>query len=496
MKMLGGVSEPVLLKRVLLFTVLAVIAGCSDKASIKTGGAGAAATSGSEVVDESDGIAKKMPKGASAAADPKAAEEAKTAEANDFRPKVPEAPLVQAEREAAPAPSGPSPWGASDAEAGAPLPPRPKLGKAVVKSLNQGATAAARGDDGGAKAAFAKALAADPRAYEAVYNLGVLADRAGQVNEAMQYQAQALRIQPDYERAVEATVSILLRQGAPDRAVAFVQPIAKQWERNLYLQAILAQALIEANRLDDAEQAARKALRRDERFVPAMVALANASLRRGRLELADSILDQALTIDPDYAELHFLKGLREKQAGRLSQALASFSKAIELRPDYSDARMALGIQYMAAGNYVEAQAEFEAVARLVPTLVAVHLNLGDAYRTNRRWQDAKRELDKALRMQDGLPEAHYNMALMYMDAGAEFPGMTLIQGMQRAIGEFTTFREQMGPRLGKDDPAAAYISDLQRRIERENKRIEREAAQKQREAERAARKAGMEGAKP
>src|SRR5690606_32403627 len=115
----------------------------------------------------------------------------------------------------------------------------------------------------------------------------------------------------------------------PDRAVAFAQPIATQWERNLYLQAILAQALIAANRLDEAEQAARNALRRDERFVPAMVALANASIKRGRLELADSILEQALAVDPNYAEIHFLQGVRHKQEGRLSQALASFMKAIE-----------------------------------------------------------------------------------------------------------------------------------------------------------------------
>jgi len=496
MKALGKVRDTSLLKRAMLVGILATLAGCSDKATIKTGPGSAETTSGAEVDDESDGLAKKMPASAATVTDAKAVDEAKAAVANDFRPKVPDAPLVQSAREPEAAPTGPSPWGASDAEAGAPLPPRPKLGKAALRALTQGKTAAARGEEGGAKAAFDKAFAADPRAYEAAYKLGVLADRAGQVNEALQYQSQALKIQPDYELAVEATVSILLRQGAPDRAVAYVQPIANQWERNLYLQAILAQTLIEANRVDDAEKAARKALRRDERFVPAMVALANASLRRGRLELADSILEQALTIDPNYAELHFLKGLREKQAGRLSQALASFSKAIELRPDYSAARMALGIQYMAAGNYVQAQAEFEAVERLVPTLVAVHLNLGDAYRTNRRWQDAKRELDKALRMQDNLPEAHYNMALMYMDAGAEFPGMTLIQSMQRAIAEFTTYREAMGPRLGKDDAATAYVADLQRRIERENKRVEREAAQKKRDAERAARKAEMEGAKP
>lgn len=471
----------------LLLTLLCALA-CSDKKS-ETGTA-AEATSGAE--DETDGMAKRMP----ASEEAEEAQQAKNEQAakaeTDFRPKIPEAPAVQTQHEEDPVPTGPSPWGATDAESGKPLPARSKMNSKAAGAFADGVKAGQKNDQAAAKKAFESALAADPRAYEAAYNLGVIADRSGQANQALQYYARALKIQPDYERAVEATVSIHLRQGAPDRAVAFAQPIATQWERNLYLQAILAQALIAANRPDEAEQAARKALRRDERFVPAMVALANASLRRGRLELADSILEQALAIDPKYAEIHFLQGLRHKQEGRLALALASLSKAVELRPDYSDARMALGIQYMAAGNYAQAQAEFEAVLRLVPTLVAVHLNLGDAYRANRRWQDAKRELDTALRMQDNLPEAHFNLALMYMEAGAEFPGTSLVEALQRAIVEFTTFRQQMGSRLGKDDPAATYIADLQRQIERENKRIERESAQKQRDAERAARKAASE----
>ena len=144
--------------------------------------------------------------------------------------------------------------------------------------------------------------------------------------------------------------------------------------------------------------------------------------------------------------------------------------------------MALGLQYMAAGNYVLALEQFEALSRIAPTLVAVHLNLGDAYRANRKFAEAKRSLDAALRMQEQLPEAHFNLGLMYMEAGAQFPGMQLLDALQRAILEFTAYRQQMGTRLGKNDPSAAFVADLQRQIERENKRIEREKSRKQREA--------------
>ena len=467
--------------------LLCLLSACSDK----TGAPGQSeSTSGAE--DESDGLAKKMPQGTVSSSDQVKPAPSAPVASKDFRPQIPDAPPVQSEKETEAPPSGPSPWGAPDAESGKPLPARPKMNAAAQKAFNRGAAAAKKNDLPGARAAFEQALAADARAYAASYNLGVIADRQGQTNQALQAYARALKIQPDFEDAVEGIVSIDLRQGSAAQAVAHAEPVAKQWERNLWLQAILAQALIEANRIDEAEQVARKALRRDERFVPAMVALANASIRRGRLELADSILEQAVAVKPNYAEIYFLQGKRHQQEGRLAQALAAYRKAAELRPSYSEARMALGVQYMAAGNYAEAQAEFEAVSKLVPSLVAVHLNLGDAYRANRRWQDAKRELDQAMRMQDPLPEAHFNLGLLYMDAGADFPNLTLVDALQRAVLEFTTYRTQMGSRLAKNDTAATYIADLQRQIDREQKRIERDEARKKRDAERAARGAEME----
>lgn len=157
--------------------------------------------------------------------------------------------------------------------------------------------------------------------------------------------------------------------------------------------------------------------------------------------------------------------------------------------------MALGIQYMAAGNYAQALVEFEQTSKLAPTLVAVHLNLGDAYRATKQWQNAKAAFEKALRMKDDLAEAHFNMALMYMAAGAEFPGLSSLDAMQRALAEFNNYRRVMGPRLTRDDASEAYVADIQRAIERENKRIEREKANAARDAERAARqKAAAEGA--
>jgi tetratricopeptide (TPR) repeat protein len=458
--------------------VAAALTGCAASGSFGLGGQ--PSSSGG---DEADGMAKKMPsRSTDRQATSQGAQGRLVAEARpDFRPKLDLEVASPAGEETQAAEAGE--WGASDAERGEPLPKRHALNQEAREAFDTGVDAVARGDREAAQRAFEAALRADDRAYSALFNLGVLADRSGKTDEALEYYARALQMQPDYEAAAEAVAHIHLRRGAPREAVDFVRPLAERFQRNLDLQAILAHALIAAGELDQAEAAARAALRRDERFAPAMAALAAASLRRGRLELTDSILEQAAAIAPRNAEVAFLQGKRHQQDGRVSQAIASYRRAVKLRPDYAEARMALGIQYMSAGNYEEALVEFVALAELVPELAAVHLNLGDAFRATRRFREAKRALDRALRLQDRLPEAHYNLGLLYMDAGADFPGMDLQQALEQAVNEFSTYREQMGPRLSKDDPSAAYISDLQRQIERENKRAERDRARRQRAAE-------------
>lgn len=467
-----------------LLLVALLAAGCSKDPAKQA--SGPQATTGGDL--GADGIAKSVP--------PEAPAPSEVAPTPVTPVAAPAESTPVAVAPAAPAKPLPNLWGEEQCSSGRALPARHAMNAAAKDAFKQGQAAAAKGDDVGAKAAYDKAAKADPKAFEVVYNLGVLADRAGQVNTALKQYSAALRMQPDYEAAVQGTVNVHFRQGNGAAAVSFAQPIADAWEKNLHLQAVLADALTRADRMDEAEARARKALCRDERFVPAMVSLAKASLKRGREELAESVLEQADKIDPNNAEIHFLRGEAHLRQDHLGLALPEFEKAVALRPEYAEARMALGTAYLAGGNYKPALEQFQWTVRLVPTLVAAHLNLGDAYRATAQWQEAKKSFDQALRMQDQLPEAHFNLGLMYMTAKDKFPGMKLTDALNRAITEFTAYRNQMGARLKKDDPSAAYIADIQKQIEREQKRIEREEKQKQKEAERAARKAaaGAEGA--
>lgn len=426
--------------------------------------------------EEGDGLAKRMPEGAAIEASPAGAAAAE--QARDFRPQLAELPSADGQTddpEAAQADA--TRWGAPDTESGEAGPARSKIKKAARTAIAEGVAAAGKPDYAAAEAAFERALQLDPRAYTAAYDLGIVAERQGNSERALAAYERALKLQPDYEDAVEAQAHIHLRRGDRDRALAAVQPLAQKWPRNLALQAILANILIALERLDEAEVVARAALSRDERYVPVMVPLASIAMLRGHFELADSILEQASAIDAKNADVHFLLARRHQQEGRLAPAVAEYRRAVELRPEFCEARMALGLQYMAAGNYAEALTQFEVLAQLAPDSAQVRLNLGDALRANRRWKDGKRVLGK-VRDDDKLVAAHYDLGLLYLDAGNEISGLTLLETLERAQEEFTAYRAVMGTSLPKDDASGTHLADVQRLLERERKRIEREAARK------------------
>lgn len=459
---------------------LLALAACGDDDETKTTPTAEGKSWGGEVVDESDGAAKPSTPGTTPQAQKPG--EAADGPTEDYRPVVPDAPAVASEEKEIVTDKGPSAWGATDAESGKALPKRSKPNAKALEAIRAGKKSANEGKYSDARKHFEQALSADARSFEAAHNLGVVADHTGQTNVALGHYAKALTLQPDYEPSAHGTAHIYLRQGQAPQAVTFVQPLATQWERNLYLVALYSSVLTEAGRLDEAEQQARKALKRDERFVPAMTALAKASIKRGRVELADAILEQAMTVDPNNWEVHLLQARRHVQEGRTAQAVSAYKRSVELRSSNAESRTELGLLYLAAGNYADATKELEAAARMLSTLVQPHLNLGDAYRASKRWQDAKKELDAALRIQSNLPEAHYNLGLLYYEAGEGFPGLSKLDSLQRAQLELNSYRDKMGPRIAKDDPSVAYLTDIARQIEREQRRLEREADQKKRAA--------------
>ncbi len=250
-----------------------------------------------------------------------------------------------------------------------------------------------------------------------------------------------------------------------------------------------AEDAVRKGQFENAIQQAKQALKRDEKFVPAMVVMAKAYYSLKKYELATAIIDIAAGIDKQNAEAFHLRGFIALAQKDEPRALASFQKATEYKPDYASAWSNLGAQYLKAKNYPEAQKALEKAVQLDPNLSRAHLNLGSAYRGLKEHQKSEASYRSALRLVPSYAQAHFNLGILYLDA-ADFPGMEPIPRLGSAISNLTKYKELMSFRLAKDDPADAYIEEARKAVEREQKRIERE--KKKREQP----KAPAAGAKP
>src|SRR5205085_10822940 len=87
-------------------------------------------------------------------------------------------------------------------------------------AVDEGVAALDRGDLDGARAAFNRALASNPRDADAHRYLGLLADRGGDLQEAARHLAEAARLAPSSAPARNNYGVILLRLGRAREAAA------------------------------------------------------------------------------------------------------------------------------------------------------------------------------------------------------------------------------------------------------------------------------------
>ena len=176
--------------------------------------------------------------------------------------------------------------------------------------------------------------------------------------------------------------------------------------------------------------AARQALRCDERFVPAL------TLR----SIKASMASRAVTSSPSRSSRQALAIRRRQRRASLHQGLdASRSSRVasairadrvprapcSFVPTTPKREWRSGTAQLAGGNYREALQNFQAAARTSRRRSSPCTSASPrATGATKQWNKAKASFEKALADGFGnLAQAHFNMGLMYMTAGADFPGL-------------------------------------------------------------------------
>jgi tetratricopeptide (TPR) repeat protein len=271
------------------------------------------------------------------------------------------------------------------------------------------------------------ALARDPLA-ETSGDPGVLAAsadllRRGDVAGALRLATAAVAADPE-RAALHAVLGTIYRlDDQPDRSADSYSTAIRLRPDDERARLALADVLIDAGRLDDAERALRDAIR----AVPGGVL---AHYRLGRLLQARGTYGGALTEleiaartapligqDPLYEMVALLYANQADFAG----AISALRKQVAVNPGNAEAHRRLGDSYIRQGRTDEAQTEFMAALLVDPRNVSSFLGLAQLHLSAGTHLEAARAARRAIAIDPSQAQAHYVLgtALTRLGQGEE-----------------------------------------------------------------------------
>jgi protein O-mannosyl-transferase len=210
----------------------------------------------------------------------------------------------------------------------------------------------------------------------------------------------------------------------------------------------LSQALLSANRAEEAMPYVTEALGLRPNLAEAHINYGSVLRQRGELDAAAAEYRRALASDPNNPDAREGLGIVSSEKGDAAGALANLTAAEKSRPDDPDMHYNLGRVYGLSGRFDRAAAEFAETVRLEPASASAHYNLGIAYANQDRFAEARGEFLEAVRLKPNYTAAHFSLG------GA----LANLNRFDEAIGEF---EEVLRLEPGSADAAAAIQNCLQ-----------------------------------
>jgi tetratricopeptide (TPR) repeat protein len=278
-----------------------------------------------------------------------------------------------------------------------------------------------------ARARLRSALKIDTSIWEAWYDLGAIAWREGDDDEAIDDYGKALAIDRNH-------TSILLARAEANRRAGHKKEARSDYEAALKLMedddpgrrdaaARLASLLRDSGDFDDAVEILRDTVRTSGTNAKIYTELGQLYMAQKRLELAQLVLAKAVELDAkDPAVYNALAMLAQKQ-GRAQEAFNLFDQAVALDATYIDARYNKAGVLLDAGDYARAKVELAAIVEKRPDDYQAQVALGVAQRGLKEFAEAKkswqRVIKEAPKRSTPRADALWNLAILELDFSGE-----------------------------------------------------------------------------
>ena len=274
-----------------------------------------------------------------------------------------------------------------------------------------------------ARARLKAAVEADGSLWEAWHDLGVLAYKEGDDDDAITAFGKALAINKTHTPTLLARAEANRRAGHKKDARADYETALKTTEEDdpnrRDAAARLASLLRDTGDYDDAVDVLRETVRVAGTSAKIYTELGLIYIAQKRLELAQLVLVKALELDgKDPAIFNALATLALRQ-GKAQEAFERFDQAASLDASYLDARFNKASVLLDAGDYARAKAELAAVVEKRPDDFQAQVSLGVAHRGLKEFAEAKkvwqRVVKEAPKRSTSRGDAMFDLAILELD---------------------------------------------------------------------------------
>nr|WP_315488115.1 tetratricopeptide repeat protein [uncultured Rhodoferax sp.] len=299
-----------------------------------------------------------------------------------------------------------------------------------------------RGQFAQAKALYEGVIQAQPRHFQALHLLGLIAAQTGNPEAALGLIERAIEIfpgNPDFHinrgnvhrtlRHFDAALAsysnaIALKpeyaqahcnQGVVLQELSQFQAAVDSYDRAIAFSPGLVEAhsnrgvaLIELQQLDAAVASCERAIALNPAYTEAHYNRGNALLGLKQIDEAIASFDRAIAIRPTCAQAYFSRGVALHERKALEAALASYDQAIVLNPQHAKAFFTRGFVLMELGRYEASIASYDQAIAINPTYTDAHSNRAAALLALKLWEAAVASCDKAITLDPNHAQALTN----------------------------------------------------------------------------------------
>jgi tetratricopeptide (TPR) repeat protein len=274
-----------------------------------------------------------------------------------------------------------------------------------------------------ARARLRSALKEDGTIWEAWYDLGVIAWREGDDDEAVDDFGKALAIDRNHNSIVLARAEAERRAGKKKESRSDYEAALKAMDEDdpnrRDTSARLASLLRDSGDFDDAVEILRNAIRTSGANAKIYTELGQIYVAQKRLDLAQLVLSKALELDAKDPAIYNALAILALKNGKAQEAFDRFDQAASLDANFIDARFNKASVLLDAGDYARAKTELTAIVEKRPDDYAAQVALGVAHRGLKEFPEAKKSFERVIKeapkKTNARADALWDIAILKLD---------------------------------------------------------------------------------